>query len=263
MIFQYVYLDYGAQNQLNILKYSALNLRAAINKDDDQHQIQLHLVRSLGRNTAHDLAGLKMGGVFDAVEVSPFGKLVNIEPGWYQRCHLPYLDIASKSEHPICYVNQNMLMHSVPDIDTNHFYFWTDDNKWFDVPWGMLTQEDAEDFIQYCQSNGLLSDADILGKYTMYNPNFVHIPKEHVHEIKEKYTQMIEWILSRYKDEYARLNCACSCAGQICISLLSRDMCKSDQDIVLADNGFGPGVCTRFDSAAESDISGSLRIFFE
>jgi len=264
MIFQFVHMDFGASNLLNILKYSALNLRSAINKDGGNHQIWLHYVRSLGRNPTYDITSIKMGRVFDKVEIDNFQqdqRQVTQTPGWYQKCHLPYLAQALQSDEPMCYLQHSVNFHHVPKIDTDGIYFWQNDNKWYDIPWGFLNRGDAELFVDYCQSNNLLSDADIMS-YPMYNANLLYIPQQHIQEVKDKYEPMMEWILNYYADQFNSLYCACSIAGQLCLSLIVRDMLGPDQDIHRAEDEFGFPMCSRFSCEAEQDISGSLRLFF-
>jgi len=259
-------MDFGATNFLNLMKYSALNMRAAIQKDQTNDQIWLHYIRSIGRNPAYDLAALRNEEIFDKLEIVCFGnKLedVTIYPGWYHKRHAPYLQIASKIDEPICHVNHNIHFHRMPVINPDEIYFWCKDNIWYNVSWGFLDKDEATQFVEYCQSSGLLNGNvdDILNK-PLRNADFLYIPKQHVEEVQPRYLLMLQWILDFYGDHFANLYCACSIAGQLCLSLIIQDMFPDKEPLYLkSEEGFPK--CSRFSTEAEEDISGSLRLLFE
>lgn len=268
MIYQFVYLDFGAKNLLNLIRYSALNIRAAIQKDHTNDQIWLNYVRSIGRNPNYDIAALKEGGIFDKLELTSFGNNpedITMAGSWYHKRHAAYLQMACKTDEPICYVHNNISFHYMPTIDESKVYFWGPDHQWYDVAWGFLKKDDARQFIEYCQEFELLSSeksVDDIISDPFYNADILYIPKQHIEEVQRRYYPMMQWILDFYADYFADLYCACSIAGQLCLSLIICDMIPDEDVKFLADTNNFPFI-SRFGSEAEEDISGSLRLCFE
>lgn len=263
MIFQYVYLDYGATNLLTKIKYSIVNLREAIRNSGENHEIHLYYVRSLARNPAYDLNSLKTGKYIDVVKESVFkSDEINIQPGWYHRIFAPYLDQFRVNKKPTLYLDGNISFHKIVPLDENAIYFWEKDNVWHDVPWGFAKTQDALDFLKHCKAERL-ADGPI-ERYSMFNGNIVFFPVKYADEAFDKYRKMIDWIVNKYQPDYNWCNCICSCAAQIAMSIIAQDLAQRDDlSIKFAFREFPSHVLTRFVSESESDIAGSMRLLFD
>lgn len=258
MILFYTYEDVGAQNALKKMKYSMLHARAAI-ENDNRPDVKIHVdyIRSLGRNPQFDISSLYTKSIIDSVEVKTFDHSnLRIDRGWPRNSFLCFLDFAEKSDDQVAYVLSDVFFHSIVDIPQKEFAFWGTEDYWKKVIWG-FPDDDVEVFFDYCHKNGLAKKNH--NQYIIYNTKMVHIPKKHIAEFQEKFPKMLRFIIDMYK--HHTYTVTCSIAISICASIITSDIIdRTGQSVELL---FTRPNVTSYISERETDVAGSLRLFFE
>ncbi len=266
MIYQFIYLDYGAKNILTKLKYSIVNLRHSLDREQSDDKIHLWIARTVGRNPAYDALSLERNGFIDLVEWVPFHNQIGeirIQPGWYSYALAAYINQVNE---PAVYMDANISVLRPLQFDQDAFYVWHADSIWYGLPWGFQTKSDAGLFLETFYDKGILAKdpATAFTEYRMWNTNMLHIPIRFKEEIRQNFMPMLDWIIEYYSSAYANLYVACSCAGQIVASFLMQDIAEREGvPIFTGQEAFGYPNTLRFISETEADISGSLRILFD
>lgn len=258
MIFYYIHQDIGASNKLKKMKYSMMHLNHCRNSKEDV-KIHLDYLRHLGRNPQHDLASFKKFRFVDSIDVSSFDNQFSINNGFPFNEHIKYIEYSLKQDDQCIYIDGDMFFHDIIYFNKDSFVFWKTEGTWINVPWGFPEQKDAEKFFSFCQNEGLANGT--YKDYEIFSCQLLHIPKKYLQDFHDKVPKMLKYLIDMYTDKLNE-NVLCSLASSICISIVANDIIRRDK--VSFDTYFYKNSSlTRYTSEVESDISGSLKLFFE